>query len=215
MYNQHDKSEKITPKNDSFAIRLHRAKSWVNCAKSQEEDFDLSYITLWIAFNSLYAIDDVKDQQSLPERTNFKIFISHLIKLDDELRIENLLWNNYSSYIRLLIDNRYVFKPFWESLKANDKTWRSRFDDSRIQALKCLAKKDVKTVLSILFDRLYCLRNQLMHGGATYKSSVNRSQVKDGSKLLMELLPIVIEIMEKSGADVEWGEIAYPVVKSW
>jgi len=51
-----------------------------------------------------------------------------------------------------------------------------------------------------------------MHGGATHGSKVNRSQVKDGSKLLFEILPIIIDIMEKSETTTEWGRIPYPVI---
>ena len=55
------------------------------------------------------------------------------------------------------------------------------------------------------------LRNQLIHGGATWNSSVNRSQVKDGAALLGVLLPIFIDIlMDNPGND--WGRPYYPVV---
>ena len=33
------------------------------------------------------------------------------------------------------------------------------------------------------------LRNQLMHGGASYQSQVNRQQVTDGAHILSFLLP--------------------------
>ena len=35
------------------------------------------------------------------------------------------------------------------------------------------------TVLSIVLSRIYTLRNQLVHGGATWDSSVNREQLRD------------------------------------
>ena len=35
------------------------------------------------------------------------------------------------------------------------------------------------TVLSVVLSRIYTLRNQLMHGGATWSSSVNRDQIRD------------------------------------
>lgn len=55
--------------------------------------------------------------------------------------------------------------------------------------------KDAPQVLSILFERLYVLRNQIMHGGATWNSSANREQLKSACKLLMGLLAIFIELM--------------------
>jgi len=38
-------------------------------------------------------------------------------------------------------------------------------------------------------------RNQLVHGGATWSSSVNRDQIRDGVPLLKWLLPTFIDIM--------------------
>jgi hypothetical protein len=66
-------------------------------------------------------------------------------------------------------------------------------------------------VLSTIFDRLYVLRNQLVHGGATWNGSVNRDQVRDGAALLKWLLPTFIDIM-MDNATRDWGKPFYPVV---
>ena len=68
-----------------------------------------------------------------------------------------------------------------------------------------------EVVLSIVFDRLYVLRNQLVHGGATYGSKVNRQQVSDGEKILGILVPAIIDLMIKH-PELDFGEILYPVV---
>jgi len=62
-------------------------------------------------------------------------------------------------------------------------------------ARKALAQHDTAGVLSIALSRLHTLRNQLMHGGATWNSSVNRDQIRDCGDLLGKLVPLVIEIM--------------------
>ena len=69
--------------------------------------------------------------------------------------------------------------------------------------------KDENTteLLSIIFDRLYCLRNQLFHGGATYESKVNRDQIHDAMGILLDLVPVIIELMFKKE---NWGNIYYP-----
>ena len=46
----------------------------------------------------------------------------------------------------------------------------------------------------MLFDRLYVLRNQLVHGGATWNSSVNRGQVKAGAEILAFLVPVFVDV---------------------
>ena len=63
----------------------------------------------------------------------------------------------------------------------------------------------------MLFDRLYMLRNQLIHGGATWNSTVNRDQLRDGSEILSYLLPIMVDIMMDNPQE-DWGRPFYPVV---
>jgi hypothetical protein len=62
-----------------------------------------------------------------------------------------------------------------------------------------------------VLSRLYTLRNQLMHGGATWNSSVNRDQIRDCANLLGKLVPLVIEIM-MDNVNTLWGDACYPVV---
>lgn len=66
-------------------------------------------------------------------------------------------------------------------------------------------------MLCLVLDRLYVLRNQVIHGGATYQSSVNREQVKSSRHLLAELMPVVLEVMIND-QNSDWGEIRYPVI---
>ena len=50
-------------------------------------------------------------------------------------------------------------------------------------------------MLSIVLSRIYTLRNQLIHGGATWNGSVNREQLRDCVNLMGKLVPLVIEVM--------------------
>ena len=63
--------------------------------------------------------------------------------------------------------------------------------------------------MEILFDRIYTLRNQLIHGGATWLSKVNRDQVRDGSRILIELVPAMIHLVMENPDD-GWGDVCYP-----
>jgi len=79
-------------------------------------------------------------------------------------------------------------------------------------AFKALANSDVSKLLSIVLDRLYVMRNQIIHGGATYQSQVNREQLRSARRMLSELLPVVIALMVSHPDD--WGTISYPVVEA-
>ena len=75
--------------------------------------------------------------------------------------------------------------------------------------LEELEEGDTAKLLNIIIARLYVLRNQLIHGGATYKGSINREQVNDAKGLLIDLIPVIIETMFNKA---DWGKISYPVV---
>jgi hypothetical protein len=65
---------------------------------------------------------------------------------------------------------------------------------------------------SIVLSRIYTLRNQLIHGGATWGSSVNRDQVRDCVGFMGKLVPLVIEVM-LDHPETLWGDACYPVVE--
>jgi hypothetical protein len=195
--------------NDS--IRLHRAISWVKCAEEKTTNTDLKFITLWIAFNACYAHNDNHDM-SLTEKKRFKDFISRLVMLDTEDRFFKLLWFKFSGPVRLLIDNKFAYKQFWDTLRGEKIDWERLFKQSKIDSRNYLAHQQVAELLGVVLDRLYTVRNQLIHGGATYNSKLNRSQVKDASEILEFLLPIIIDIM-LTNIDEDWGVINYPVIE--
>lgn len=86
-----------------------------------------------------------------------------------------------------------------------------RFVAAKRVAGKALGQRDTVKVLGIALSRLYTLRNQLIHGGATWSSKVNRVQLRDGVNLLGKLVPIVIETMMDHRGTI-WGDPCYPIV---
>ena len=89
--------------------------------------------------------------------------------------------------------------------------WQLAFQNSKSAALRALGSMDTQKVMGIMFDRLYTLRNQLLHGGATWNGDVNRSQLSQGTEIMGQVVPIVIHLMMNDYQRV-WGEACYPVV---
>jgi len=56
------------------------------------------------------------------------------------------------------------------------------------------------------------LRNQILHGGATWNGKVNREQIRDGVRILGRIVPAVVSIM-MDNPEAEWGEPCYPVLE--
>jgi len=197
---------------EDLCIRLHRAVSWLKCAEENNTNLDLQFITLWIAYNACYAIDE-KHETLSTEKERFNEFVAKLVSYDGEKRFFNLLWNKFSGPVRLLIDNEYLYKPFWDFQRGQPVKWKKLHYQSILNANKYLANNEIALLLGVVLDRLYILRNQIIHGGATYNSKVNRAQVKDACNILKLLAPIIIEIMMDNGEE-NWGKIFYPVIKN-
>jgi len=197
----------------NLALRIHRALSWLNRAEQAGEDSDARFIFLWIAFNAAYATE-IDERYRLSEQETFRAFLQKLADLDGKGRLEELLWKEFPGSIRLLLDNQYVFQDFWSfhNGKIDEPEWRRRFDDARRAAHAALGRRDTVTVLGIALSRIYTLRNQLMHGGATWGSAVNRNQVRDCTSFMDELVPLVIETM-LDHPETLWGDACYPVVE--
>ncbi|MFM1959129.1 MAG: hypothetical protein RL588_646 [Pseudomonadota bacterium] len=194
-------------------LKVHRALSWLDRAEQETEDEDTRFILLWIGFNAAYARRI--DESFTSEQGRFKAFFRKLVDLDDQGRIYAVLWSRFSNEIRTLLVNPYVFPDFWRhhNGEAGFADWRARLEADRRETLRLLGKQETREVLGPIFERLYVLRNQLVHGGATWNGRVNRDQVRDGAALLGRLLPAFIEIMMDHPRR-DWGEPFYPVVQA-
>ena len=197
----------------SLSLRVHRSLSWLNRAEQEPSDHDARFIFLWVAFNAAYA-NDIPDRQSFSERKVFQNFLGRLIDSDADKLLYELVWDQFSGAIRLLIDNQYVFQPFWDyqNGQTTEEQWQQTFQNSKAAALRAMGSMDTQKVMGIMFDRLYTLRNQLLHGGATWNSNINRSQISQGAEIMGQVVPIVIHLMMNDYQRV-WGEACYPVVE--
>tara|TARA_R110002012_G_scaffold66333_1_gene173296 strand:- start:4104 stop:4754 length:651 start_codon:yes stop_codon:yes gene_type:complete len=196
---------------ENLALRVHRALSWLNKSEQCNDDQDSQFIFLWIAFNAAYAQDTEILRHT--ESEAFSKFISKLIELDNKGDLSDLIWSQFSSTIRVLLDNKYVYQPFWDyhNGKITEPEWKERFNKAKSAASHALSNKSTDVVICIVLQRLYTLRNQIIHGGATWNSSANREQIRDGVAFLSELLPIIVDVM-MDNPDSLWGDANYPLI---
>lgn len=200
-------------------LRVHRALSWLQRAELAGDDLDIRFVCLWIGFNAAYASAELKEEGHT-EKSVFRHFLHALLRLDTEGRIAALLWQQFPQAIRVLLDNPYVYQPFWdarqqaEGLSAEriDERWQPAFENEKWKVADALARNDTLTILATVLSRLYTLRNQLLHGGATWNSQVNRDQLRDGVRILGSILPTVVELL-MDHPEASWSAPMYPVMK--
>lgn len=195
---------------EALRLRIHRALSWLIRSEQESEDLDTRFILQWIALNAAYAREFGREET---ERDRVRGFFETLVKRDSERRLHQALFQQFSGPVRTLIDNKFTFEPFWTAMRTHDSSgrWEESFSNGKKAAFAAVMQGDTTKVLGIVFDRLYVLRNQLVHGGATWDSQLNRSQIADGAAILGTLVPLVLSIMIEE-SEQDYGEVLYPVV---
>ena len=172
--------------------RMRRAYTWLERSeRTGTEDIE-RFVFLWIAFNAAYGdesalrefVEGGEARETEPDR--FRTFLGNIVQQDEAGVLERIVWDEFPGPIRILLSNRYVYRPFWLAAWGSDRgaDWRRRFDASTRIALAALSNRNVSSVLSVVFDRLYTLRNQIFHGGTTYPSGFGRDQIRDGSGIM-------------------------------
>ncbi|EKP4405017.1 HEPN domain-containing protein [Vibrio parahaemolyticus] len=197
----------------NLGIRVHRALSWLNKAE-QCTDHDSKFTFLWIAFNSAYA-QEFEQKLVYGEKGLYQEFLDKLVSVDATNKLHNIVWSEYAGTIRLILENEFILQSYWDfqSERISEQDWKNHRSKAKTAASKALGQCNTAVVLSILFSRLYTLRNQIIHGGATFNSSANRKQLRDCTSILEMLIPNIIELM-MDNKSVLWGAPVYPLIQS-
>lgn len=198
---------------DQINLRLRRALSWLERAEQESgkdpPDADAAFMFHWIAFDSLSS--QLGNAKSRDQRRRY--FERMVAFADAESVIYDAVWSVLRDDIGNILENRYVFQPFWDNHNdpSQERDWERRSDDKQRAVKRALRETRTGDVLIELFLRLNTLRNQLLHGGATWNSSMNRHQVTTGAKIMATLTPHFIDVMIRHPDG--WGAPRYPVVE--
>ena len=195
----------------ALSLRVHRAISWIEGAEraAAAGNDDGAFISYWIAFNAAYVRRSQLPQQ-FQEKDLFRSYFECIAQLDRKGVIRKAVQKRIDPTRRLL-QNPFVYRLFWYWRYGEGyENWQDSFvRESRTMEL-ALNRQDTVAVLKTLFGRLYVLRNQLIHGGATWGGGLNREQVRDGAKIMAALVPHFVNLMMDNPHE-DWGESPYPV----
>ena len=198
----------------NFGLRTRRSESWSDHASDSmsREDFDSAFLFYWIAFNALYADEEMIGGEKT-ERDFQRGFVAKIHRFDKQGgHLYTFLWHEYSNTVRNLLDNKFIFGRYWRDIKENpeESDWAQKMRDASELALRSLKDEgSVTKLLNIVFDRLNVLRNQLVHGSSTYGGSLNREQVKTGATFMHKVVPIIQQIFREHPEE-DWGVPPYP-----
>lgn len=205
---------------------MRRARAWHERSRREGTEDIERFMFLWIAFNAAYGDDAAlrdfveRENERGSESHRFKAFLRNIVARDKAGVLERIVWDEFSGPIRVLLSNHYVFHPFWKAAWASgrDSDWRRHFGNREREAKNALSRRDTFTVLRVVFDRLYVLRNQIFHGGTTHPNGFGRDQIRDGSRIMASLVPAILDIMRQEidgNPDSElWGRVAFPRIEA-
>lgn len=198
---------------ENFRLRIHRAISWLKKAQASEDDNDMKFISLWIAFNAAYAKEFIGERAI--DKATFQLFIRTVCELDSAQSLQKAIWEKLPESVIKLVHNRYTYQPFWKfhNGEINKERWLQQFNDQLQITLRAIQNQNTRKLLIIVFEHLYILKNQIIHGGATYNSIANRTQLKEACEILFMLIPIIISIMMDNPNKTTWGKPFYPYIK--
>lgn len=200
---------------EPFRIRIHRALSWFDKARdlNQKGELDLSFITMWIGFNSAYGKE--LSEAFKPEHELIAEFFKKILELDAKSEISQILWQQSGSAVMSLIQNKFTFEKYWRFVNGNDacSDWENSLEKCITKAKRLVPGKGTVDMISMVFCRLYTLRNQLLHGGATYNSGLKRNQIEDALQLMFLIFPVIVQLMMESPDKEVWGLPYYKPIK--
>lgn len=214
---------------EGIRIRLHRCLSWMDAAERIEagshalpapddpraptrDVADATLVTRWVAFNSLYGRWDPERCETVRDGTAWREFTKRLIDLDRAHGepVGELLRAN-RGLLERLVEDEFLRRHFWTSSDGVP-TPRGPSRRDRDGLRERLRDGRTTAALDLTIDRVYFLRCQLVHGGASFGSRHNRTAVGYANRFMCLFLPTAAQLIIEHGWDGDWDEICYPPV---
>ena len=194
-------------------LRIYRSLSWLQRAEVEPwDDLDAKFIYYWIAFNAAYGREREFGGDET-ERDALMDFFRKAALVDRRNKLGQYVFTLIPRIMESLVANKFVFRDFWEHYNGRGHSnWRTRLNESVDRVRIDIHRRDSVRVLTTVFERLYVLRNQLIHGGATWNSRVNREQVELAANIMGYTIPVFIDLMMDRPDFFNGGRPYYPVV---
>lgn len=193
-------------------VRFHRACSWMQRAEqvTEKTDLDVALLSQWTAFNSLYGQWDESSREPLRDAVSWRSFMNRMLALDESGFIADALVENKPLVVSIY-DDEYLSRYFWEepTPKRANKAKKAKYE-----ARTWFLEGNWTMILERVIERIYLLRCQLIHGAATYNSSLNPTAIRRCSQMMDHLLRSFLLVWINHGADEDWGPMCYPPMRS-
>jgi len=203
------------PADQGLFDRLQRADSWIQAASDlQPERLHEAFIFLYIAFNCLYGRRKYEGDEAQIEEDLDAFFSKVLDMHQRDTKEGGTILKTALAASRqdgaVLIRDRFLVNRYWRGTQPSA-ALQARLNKEALGALEALADGDHREFLSLVFRRISVLRNQVMHGCATYGArSYGRVSLAKALRVLRVLIPAFYQLTRQYGHDLAWDPIPYP-----
>jgi len=202
----------IEDRDNDLRVRVHRACGALEQAErldaeGEKGSLDSALVFRWVALNSLYGRWDQERGMPTKDRVALDRFTSQCTEMDRprvSAAVEPIL-----QHARELAENPFLCERFWRNGEWD--SVRPRRGAVR-QLQEAIREGRHGAALHQILILAYFLRCQIVHGGATLGSEVNRVTVEPASEILRIVVPQLTAIVIDYGLDMDFGEICYPPV---
>nr|WP_290443915.1 hypothetical protein [Acinetobacter sp. S4400-12] len=194
-----------------FNLRVQRGLSWLKKSIELDQELEFKFISLWISFNSIHAHEGAAN----PEQHCLYQFLEQLCQKDVDQKLSHIVWEKYSQPILSLLDSPYTDQGFWDYRhhKISLQSCQEALAQQKSQLQQTLQERNLSKILFAIFNRLSTLHQQMLQGGTTCHSALNRKQLQDGCRVLAALMPVFIHILLENSAALDSGKPFYPAVQ--
>lgn len=197
-------------------VRVHRACKALEQAEAieaaaggDESAGDVAFVLRWVALNALYGRWDFERGMPQKDRVAVDEFTSEACRVDAEGRVLASL-RAVADDGKELLANPFLVERFWK-----DPEWEQVRPNKRRAAefRNELLEERPSAALQRLLMSVYFLRCQIVHGGATLGSGLNRVTVVPARRILGVLSSQLLALVVEHGLEMEWGPLNYPPVR--
>ncbi len=200
---------------EDLRIRIHRACKALKQAERIERGseaksaVDAALVFRWVALNSLYGRWDESTGTPMKDRIALDKFTTQACRVDKEGRIAASL-ESLTGEAKELLESPFLISRFWRDGEwDNVRPNRGLAAKFRNEVMEDRASAAVHRLLIAV----YFLRCQIVHGGATLGSGMNRVTVEPAAKVIKLLSSQLVAVVAAHGLEMEWGELCYPPVR--
>ena len=200
-------SEEIWTRETENEDRVRRARSWLRKSKRASSDVE-TFLYLWISFNAAYGrtADDGRpadeNGRGSCEIDMQRRFLGKICEQDRSTRWLQavVVEKKCAKAIRDLIENEFIYEPYWTCVRAKRPFDSEKFKEENrgIDRSVTSGSLDPRHALPKIFERLYTLRNQVVHGAVTVRKGWGRRQLRDGRRIMGERYSYTAEDHEVS-----------------